>query len=56
MRIVRTDRYDFVVAGGGPAGFAASMAKGSFPTVDVAQLREALWQGGLLDPDTLPFT
>ena len=50
MNIIRTDKYDVAVLGGGTAGFAAAVA-----AVDTELLRNTLWADGVLDPDTLPF-
>lgn len=54
MNIVRTDRYQLVVCGGGPAALALQTGA-TVQNVDVQQLRAQLWRDGLLDPDTIPF-
>lgn len=41
---------------GEAAGVAASLAADSFKAVDTALLRKELFDCGVLDPDTLPFT
>ena len=40
---------------GQAAGTAASLANGSFSSVDTDKLRNLLWERGVLNPDTLPF-
>ena len=41
---------------GQAAGTAAAFAHGDFTTVDVSLLRKALWEDGVIDPDSLPFS
>ena len=41
---------------GQAAGTAAALANGDFVSVDTAQLRQTLFDDGIIDPDTLPFS
>lgn len=41
---------------GQAAGTAAALTNGNFKSVDIEKLKETLWNDGVLNPETLPFS